>query len=85
MGVIEHFRIGQPVEVVPDYRYGEWQGIPLFIVAVRHIERSAFDVTYDVSERWPTQSHGDVTTDFTPDDLVARNAEPIHRRDGDEG
>ena len=72
MGEIKHFSIGQPVEVVSDYRYEEWRGVPLWIVGIRAIERSQFDVTYDVSERWPTQSHGDTTTDFAPEDLQAR-------------
>lgn len=74
-GVIEHFRIGQPVEVVPDYRYAEWRGVPLFIVGIRCIERNGFEVTYDVSEHWPVRGHGDVTTDFSQDDLAERSIE----------
>lgn len=70
--IIEHFRIGQPVEVVPGYRYVEWIGVPLFIVGVKAIERSLYEVTYDVSQEWPTRQHGDVTTDFGMDDLQAR-------------
>lgn len=74
------FRVGQPVEVRADYKYQEWVGTPLWISAVRAQPHSEFspnagEITYGVTDRWPPQNPGDITTDFKRSDLEPRKTD----------
>lgn len=44
-------KIGDPVKVAPDYRYGEWARVDLWVAGIRYDVRGWYDVM--VSECWP--------------------------------
>lgn len=70
----QRFRIGDPVQVVPDYRYGEWVGQPLWVSGANL--NSLNQINYWVSDHWPPRHLGDSTDGFTEDDLMPRSAAP---------
>lgn len=68
----QRFKIGDPVEVVHDFRYGEWLHLPLWVVGVVY-EVGAKDLNYHVAEAWPPRNSYDVTDGFREEDLMPRS------------
>lgn len=83
MTVEQRFRIGDTVEVVPNYRHADWQNVPLWISGA---ELNALnEVNYHVAEHWPPQGRGDITDGFSEADLMPRllsSEAPSCSRDG---
>lgn len=73
------FAVGQPVQVVADYKYQEWVGTPLWIAGVEAVYGAAQekygDCTFTVSDFWPPRHNGDFTTGFLAGDLEPRKTD----------
>lgn len=72
--VEQRFRIGDLVQVVPDYRYGEWVGQPLWISGANL--NTLNEINYWVADHWPPRHLGDTTDGFSEADLMSRTAPP---------
>jgi hypothetical protein len=78
------FWVSQPVQVASTYRFADdWRDTPLWIAGLSVAVRTGH-VTYSVSEHWPPEHNGDITTDFEAEHLVARAAlNPSERKAGE--